>query len=92
MSVLHFIVKEYNCPGEWLLVSRLLWDGSGCGCRFSVECSGGRMWCCEFVVDGVEGVEDLVRRVRIGGSLKELTDFFIDLGFSLVLPEGVVLF
>lgn len=92
MIDLYFFVREYNGPGEWLLVSRLLLSESGSGRRFSVECSGGRMWCFEFLVDGVGGEEDLVRRVRVGGSVGDLVDFFSGLGFGLVLPEGVVFF
>lgn len=89
---LRFFVKDYKGPGEWLLVSRLLLDESGSGNRFSVECSGGRMWCFEFVVDDVFGEEDLVARVRIGGSVADLCEYFGGRGFRVVLPEGVVLF
>ena len=92
MSVLRFFVREYSGPGEWLLVSRLLLDDSGVGRRFSVECSGGRMWCFEFLVEGFGEVDDLVRRVRVGGSVGDLVDFFEGLGFGVVLPEDVVFF
>ena len=92
MSVLNFFVKEYTGPGDWILVSRVLLNSAGIGRRFSVECCEGLVWCCEFVVDEVAGGEDLVRRVRVGDSLSLFEDFFVGLGFGVVLPEGFVFF
>lgn len=96
MSNLKFFVKEYDGVKDWLIVSRLLLDGFGQVCggvnKFSVECSGGSLWLSEFHYDELSGEDDLLRRVRIGHGVEDLVGCFCELGFDVVLPEGVVLF
>lgn len=97
MSVgLKFFVKEYTGSDDWLIVSRLVLDSYGHlkngGNKFSVECNNGALWLCEYHYDEVAGDDDLLRRVRIGHSEKDLRSYFTELGFSVVLPVDYVLF
>ena len=96
MSSVRFFVREYIGPGDWVLVSRLLLDSygqvRGGGNKFVLECSGGAVWLCEFHYDELSGEDDMIRRVRVGHSERELLDYFDGLGFGVVLPVDHVLF
>ena len=96
MVNIKFFVKEYDGPNDWVIVSRLLMDSYGQVCsggnKFLVECTGGDLWLCEFHYDELSGDEDMIRRVRVGHSERELLEYFDGLGFDVVLPGDCVLF
>lgn len=96
MSNLKFFVKEYTSVSDWLIVSRLVLDSYGQlrrgGNKYSVECSNGSLWLCEYHYDEMDDDEVLLRRVRIGHNEKDLRDYFCELGFDVLLPVDPVLF
>ncbi|MBQ2652503.1 MAG: hypothetical protein IJF83_03020 [Methanobrevibacter sp.] len=92
MRDLKFFVKKYSSVDDWLLSSRLVLDSLGGGRRFGVECCDGFLWFYEFRVDDVRGVDDLVCRTRIGKGSGDFEEYFMGLGFRVVLPVDHVLF